>query len=449
VGYSLSPRRDVGRPINGVEREANEYGMRTVRHICRRGRCLWFPPLAALLLVCVPAGCTQKGSVAASPGAPVIRVRLYEAQSQVTVASNDTFAVREAPGVSPRPLNVPRKTPVPVLRTPRGWRVGDTNVDALELTLLSIGDAGGYIHINGKPYRGDCRLVPVGTAEKFDVINDVDLEGYLKGVLAKELYRDWHEEAYKAQCITARTYALYEMKTAGANRPWDVHADVRSQVYGGVGGENGLSQQASDATAGVVLAFGPTGQEKIFKAYFSSCCGGISQSASDAFGDPPFPPLTDQNVGVRCNQSEKFNWGPLVFTKDDLTRRFRAWGASKNRPEKDMAPVARIDIAHANRWGRPVRFMVTDTRGQRYSLNGTELRFAINSGAAASNGQTVHSSFFTPVDEPASIRFVDGHGFGHGVGLCQWCAESQAEAGVRHEDIVLNAFPGASLRRAY
>jgi SpoIID/LytB domain protein len=93
--------------------------------------------------------------------------------------------------------------------------------------------------------------------------------------------------------------------------------------------------------------------------------------------------------------------------------------------------------------------MVTDGRGQRYSLGGTELRFAINSGAAAFGGQTVHSSFFTPVDEPKSIRFVDGHGFGHGVGLCQWCAQAQAEAGVRHEDIVIGAFPGSSLQRAY
>ena len=420
--------------------------MRTLAHmlnIVRRAHCLAF---FALLLLCWPAGCTQRGEQAAAPaGVPTIRVRLLEGQDSVKVASSQSMAFREAPGVNPRPLNVPRKQELLVLRTRSGWRVGDTRVDANELTLLPA--SGGVLSINGKPYRGDCRLVPVG-AGAFDVVNDVDLEGYLKGVLAKELYRDWHEEAYKAQCITARTYALYEMKTAGVRRHYDVHTDTRSQVYGGIGGENGLSQQASDATAGVVLAYGPTGQEKIFKAYFSSCCGGISQSAADAFAERPFPPLSDQNVGVRCNNSEMFNWGPLVFTKDDLTRRFRAWGAAKNRPERDMAPLARMDITHANRWGRPVRFALTDARGQRYSLSGTEVRFAVNSTAGA-NGQTVPSSFFTPLDQPAVIRFVDGHGFGHGVGLCQHCAQAQAESGVRHEDIVLGAFPGASLQRAY
>jgi stage II sporulation protein D len=404
-------------------------------------------PLLALLLLCWPAGCTQRAEQATAPaGVPTIRVRLLEGQDSVKVASSQSVAFREAPGVSPRPLNVPRKQEILVLRTRSGWRVGDTSVDANELTLLPV--SGGILSINGKPYRGDCRLVPVGRGDTFDVVNDVDLEGYLKGVLAKELYRDWHEEAYKAQCITARTYALYEMKTAGLGRHYDVHTDTRSQVYGGVGGENGLSQQASDATAGVVIAFGAKGNEKIFKAYFSSCCGGISQSNADGFGEVLIPPLTDQNVGARCNNSDKFNWGPLVFTKDDLTRRFRAWGAAKNRPEKDMAPLARMDISHANRWGRPVRFVLTDAKGQRYSLSGTEVRFAINS-TAGPGGQTVHSSFFTPLDQPTVIRFVDGHGFGHGVGLCQHCAQAQAEAGVRHEDIVVGAFPGASLQRAY
>ena len=65
--------------------------------------------------------------------------------------------------------------------------------------------------------------------------------------------------------------------------------------------------------------FGPPGQEKIFKAYFSSCCGGITQSATDAFGDPYIPPLSDQNVQNLCNASPRFNWGPIVIAKSELT----------------------------------------------------------------------------------------------------------------------------------
>ena len=47
------------------------------------------------------------------------------------------------------------------------------------------------------------------------------------------------------------------------------------------------------------------------------------------------------------------------------------------------------------------------------------------------------------------IQFVDGHGWGHGVGMCQWCAEALAERGTAGEDIVRFSYPGAVLVRAY
>jgi len=42
-----------------------------------------------------------------------------------------------------------------------------------------------------------------------------------------------------------------------------------------------------------------------------------------------------------------------------------------------------------------------------------------------------------------------GHASGHGVGMCQWCSEIRAEAGMRHEDILISAYPRAKLVRAY
>jgi SpoIID/LytB domain protein len=47
------------------------------------------------------------------------------------------------------------------------------------------------------------------------------------------------------------------------------------------------------------------------------------------------------------------------------------------------------------------------------------------------------------------VLFTEGHGYGHGVGMCQWCAEAEASQGWNDESIVLAAFPGAKLVRAY
>ncbi len=94
-----------------------------------------------------------------------------------------------------------------------------------------------------------------------------------------------------------------------------------------------------------------------------------------------------------------------------------------------------------------MRFVVTDSHGMRFSLAGEDFRQAFNTEAGT--GPTIYSSFFKPVNEVSTIRLIDGHGFGHGVGLCQWCAETEATRGIRHEVIATTAYPGSRLVRAY
>jgi stage II sporulation protein D len=279
-------------------------------------------------------------------------------------------------------------------------------------------------------------------------VNDVDVDSYLMSVVSKELLSRWQLEAYKAQAIAARTYALYEARTGPSGRAYDLQDDERSQMYGGIGAETNISRQSVMETAGVVLAYGPEGQEKIFKTYFSSCCGGIGQSAYDAFGDADIPPLRAKNAGTLCNASPKYNWGPIVLSKSEVTRRVRNWASSRNRPEKNIDLVTRIDIAPgAQVTGRPSRFLLTDSRGNQYSLSAEETRSACNDPGDKTNRLT--SSFFKPVNGPDTIQFVEGHGNGHGVGMCQWCAEAMAERGQKAEYIVRVSYPGAVLVRAY
>lgn len=407
----------------------------------------WFPPLFLLVcvvLVCLPAGCRR--DLGGPTGAPLVRVRLIEKAEQVLVAASEPPLIRTTSDTSPKRVNFPSGGAAITLGGD-GWRAGNAVLGAGELTIEPA--AVGTVRINGQSYRGRFRLVPV-SADRFDVVNDVDVDSYLKSVVSKELLRDWEPEAYRAQAIVARTYALYEsrmIRLSAPGRHWDLFPDVRSQVYGGLEAESAKSREAVDHTSGVVAAFGEPGQERIFKAYFSSCCGGIGQSAYDAFGEPYTPVLGEQDVGSLCNASPRFNWS-VTIPKDELTRRIRAYGARRDRPEKDMGQLARIDIAATNRFGRPVQFIFTDTAGNRYSLGGEETRWAVNADPTPGT-PTVNSSFFKPINEPTQVRFSEGHGWGHGVGMCQWCAQARAEKGERHEDIVLRAYPRAKLVRAY
>jgi stage II sporulation protein D len=394
-------------------------------------------------------GCIQKAPprVVAGTGTPIVRVRLIENSSTVTLSSTGSAIIHSASGFTQH-LDIPANPGTAVTLKPTGWKFGTLGLDPGELTIEP--DQEGALSINGERYRGSLHFIPA-THSTFDVVNHVDIDSYLKGVVAKEMLPQFGIEAFKAQAIVARTYALYEAHTAASARPWDLYSDTRSQMYGGIAAETDKSRSAVDETSGVVVAFGPPGQERIFKAYFSSCCGGASQSAAQAFGDPDIEPLSDQGVGQRCAESPRFNWGPVVISKQELTRRFRAFGQARNRPEKNIASIRQIDIASRNASGRPVEFTVTDSRGQRYLLTGEQLRWAVNTGANEPGFSKVIllSSFFRPVADAVNIRFEDGHGYGHGVGLCQWCAQAESERDVSHEQIVLSAYRGAKLIRAY
>ena len=127
----------------------------------------------------------------------------------------------------------------------------------------------------------------------------------------------------------------------------------------------------------------------------------------------------------------------------DYERALRVFSNLIGNAVKFCEPGDRIEIgAEPNE--HFVRFLVTDARGTRYALSCEEVRWAVFTG-----GVNVDSSFFRPINEATVIRFAEGHGWGHGVGMCQWCAETHAEEGMAHEDIVLRSFPGTALKRAY
>lgn len=408
----------------------------------------------SLALLLVPWGCVHDTQTRqANASLPHIRVRLLENVEQVSVRAGDNPRVSVDSQPGGRVLQFPLGAPVGLSLSADGWRIGRLALGSGVMTMQAASDRG--ISINGIEYRGDFRFVPVGDG-RFDVVNDLEVDDYLKGVVAKEMYSNWQLEALRAQAVAARTYALYESHTGGMSRYWDVYPDERSQVYGGMPAETVRGVEAVNTTAGIVLTYGP-GNGHIFKAYFSACCGGVAQSASDAFpGDDYIEPLSERYDGPCCSASKFFNWGPIVIKKQELTRRFHLWAQRQGKalgrqmPETSLAGVARIDVQATNRYGRPTRVIVTDTRaGVRFNWAAEQLRQAVNTDAPT--GTTLPSAF-CKIDSDSSadsVRFYEGHGAGHGVGLCQWCAQARAAAGQTCQQILLEAYPHAKLIPAY
>jgi stage II sporulation protein D len=399
----------------------------------------------ASVLIIAPWGCTPKTTDQAVPlSGRLVRVRLMQAQDQLALRAQSPFVFRCGNSLE---RQLPASSNMVLRLDPSGWRLNTIYLGQGELTLRPTVE--GQLRVNDRAYRGNYRIVPIATSPgKFDVINDVDLDDYLKSVLSKELYANWHEETYKTQAIAARTYALYE-KHANIHREdrhWDLHADVRSQAYGGMDSETARSRAGVEQTAGIVLAAGAEGNERIFKAYYSSCCGGITQSA--VVFNELLQPLTEQHVGSLCSASPKFTWGPVVVMKDDLSKRIKQWYINRQRPQLPAVPIRAINIEARNRFGRPTSFVVIDAKGVRFTLLAEEFRWAVNT--EAQDNQKLPSSFIENIiNDYNKIHFIGGRGFGHGVGMCQWCSEARARAGMRHEDILIASYPGSKLLRAY
>jgi stage II sporulation protein D len=405
---------------------------------------LLIPLIVVACVLLTPSGCTPRNEVGAQLAPPHVRVRLLAGVDKVNLKMDQPPTIVVDGGRTRRKLGVTPGQTVSLALADTGWTINGTNAGAGVLEILPAED--GSVSINGSPYRGVYRCVPVAGG-KFDVVNDLDVESYLMGVLPKELFSDWQLEAYMAQAVIARTYALYEVKTGPQGRHWDLYPDERSQVYGGMGAETAKSKTAVERTRGKVVAYGPPGGERIFKAYFSSCCGGVSANVNDAMGDPAIPPLEARYNGNTCSISTRYNWGPVTISKAELTRRARLW-AQQNYPSLANVPgIANIEISATNAFGRPRRYLLTDANGQQYTLGAEHLRKMINFDA---NGvSTVYSSFFRPVDAGDNMQFVEGHGNGHGTGACQWCMQARALAGDGYEQIVLRSFPQTLVLRAY
>jgi stage II sporulation protein D len=146
----------------------------------------------------------------------------------------------------------------------------------------------GRISIAGEEYRGALEVVPTDESSRsLNAINALPVDQYVKGVVPNESPPSWPLAALQAQAVAARSYAL---STQVDGNGFDLYADTRSQVYGGLQSEEPRSNQATTTTRGEVVTYGG----KIAETFFSACSGGHTESVQNVFFGAPVPYL----VGV-------------------------------------------------------------------------------------------------------------------------------------------------------
>lgn len=213
-------------------------------------------------------------------GSTTVRVLLAERQSVGRVTASGPWSATNHNGVS---TNLPADHySVRIVNSRIDIRNSAGAVVFRSLANADLAPTGGTVLGDGsRHYRGALRLM--ASAGRFSTINVVNLEDYLRGVVPLEMPASWQTEALRAQAIAARSYGMATRRSGD----FDMYADTRSQMYGGIEAEHPATNAAVTSTKGIVA----TWEGRVATTFFSSTSGGLTESVENAWGGSPVPYL--------------------------------------------------------------------------------------------------------------------------------------------------------------
>lgn len=382
-----------------------------------------------------------------------LRVRLKRDTSQIRVTSD--HRVKVGPFDSHRRRTRSILTPLTVRLVKGSFLVRDGRGRSRTFSArspLRIESTAGDLVLDGVAYPGLFTLTRRDDAESFDVIEHVGIERYLPGVLTAELYPGWSETTYEAQAIAARSYALNErQRRLALGSTFDLESTTRDQVYAGADASR-RAVEAVEKTRGVVL----THQGAILRAYYSSTCGGRPASARDTwptgrgFEFNLASPIQATPRLCPDDKSPRHRW-TVHRSARNVVDRLNSFGVEHGLTLGQIRTLRSIKPLRFNAAGRPATYTITDRNGESWRLSAERLRLALNHAGSSGLDPPAKDSRVWSGDLDIRVDggrvVINGRGFGHGVGLCQFGAEALARQGRSVEQILAFYYPGAKLAK--
>lgn len=281
-------------------------------------------------------------------------------------------------------------------------------VDSFQTNGVMLISSDAPISVNGKRYRGSISFRINNS--KLDVINNVEIEDYLKSVVPKELSASYPLEALKAQAIVSRSFAMANInkyKKLGYN----LNDTTSSQVYCGLDAEKKRSNEAVDSTKGVMVYYG----DDIANTIFGASSGGIVADASEVWGGKSIPYLASFE-----DKYSTYNWD-ISLKNSDLKRIFG----------KD---IYSLDLIEKDSSGRVKKILINGIEELKTSTFRSKI------------GNAKFKSTLFDIERTSDGFKFTGRGYGHGVGFSQYGAVEMAKQGFKTEDILKYYFKGTDIR---
>lgn len=345
----------------------------------------------------------------------------------------------------------------------------------------------------GYRYRGGFEY-PRITGGNLSVINVVDLEDYVKGVIPHEMSGQWPLAALEAQAVCARTYACRTTKHQ-STYGFDVCNTTDCQVYNGVNASTARSDEAVDNTAGECVYY----DGQLAETVYHSSDGGATEDAANVWGsDVPY--LQGKQDPYESAASIPDYQYTVTYTREELTWVLQNSGysigdvtnvyVSEYTPLGNVYKVTFEDSSghsltvkgetcrmafYSTTYGKNVRSMrftisggtgdatvggatggsISTSSGGSYSVNGNQTLDSLDGASVISGSgqlgtldggsisiitssgtQTVGLGSVSNVRNASGTFVITGTGNGHNVGMSQYGAKAMAEQGYDYEDIL-------------
>lgn len=335
------------------------------------------------------------------------------------------------------------------------------------------------------------------------VVNIVDMEDYLIGVVPYEMSDSWPLETLKAQAVCARSYA-YNSLNHHSSYHFDICNGTDCQVYYGYGGGstyNANAARAVEETSGVYAKY----NGKVIETFYSASHGGASESVYNVWGSSLSTyhylcGVKDPYEADTASMNPYSSW-TVSYTTSTLTQRLQSKGygtgtsvASLDLTYSDLGNVIAVKVNYAN--GQSNTFKPTNMRS---TFGISSIRFQVNSSGSGSGGTSdgslpVNGSGSLPeqdsyyvisgsgtvgktdredlyaisgsgsvdsvtsssgggssvtevnvVHVTGSSYVFEGSGNGHQIGMSQWGAYAMAKRGFTYDEIITFYFPGTTV----
>lgn len=320
---------------------------------------------------------------------------------------------------------------------------------------------------------------------KLSLINHIEIEHYLYGVVPKEMPASWPIEALKAQAIVARSFALANINKH-AKEGFNLCDTTECQVYKAYDNEHPNTNQAVDETKGEYVYY----NGKVASTPYHSTSGGYTEDSSVAWGGsiPYLIPVYDAySEGTASN-----NWS-VKMTPLEIENKLSTIGVY-------IGKIQDIVILNTSSANRVVELKIVGANGD-HIMNGNKMRTLLGNttmkstwfeidkigedsirkvyvvdgnlstpvevninnsyildGKSNTNSnrnnlsRAIGSDKITNIEKALSIiptTFIfNGKGYGHGVGMSQYGAMEMAKLGYKYDDIIKHYYTGVDIIKA-